>query len=300
MEKNYDETFLARWIAGELTPTELEQFEKSPEYSEYAKINEGADRLIAPSYDRQAAWKTLREQTIEKPTTPTRKLFPVWGYGIAASVVLILGYFLFFSQTQYRTGTGETLTVELPDGSRAYLNAESSLSYSSNSWDEKRTIKLQGEAQFEVNKGVPFKVETAEGDIQVLGTVFLVSARTEFLDVKCFEGRVQVDLPEKTYTLNKSEGVQASGKTIFSYGTDLSEAPWLRQESAFESTPILQVVMEIERQFDITIGPKALLPKSSFTGRFNHTDVSLALHTVFDALEIKYTFDGNNNVTIKK
>jgi hypothetical protein len=73
------------------------------------------------------------------------------------------------------TANGETYKVQLPDGSMVWLNATSSISYSTdmNRLSE-RQVKLSGEAYFEVAKlnHVPFAVITDKQKVEVLGTHF--------------------------------------------------------------------------------------------------------------------------------
>ena len=78
-----------------------------------------------------------------------------------------------------RIPRGMSRRLVLPDGSRVWLNAESSLSYpGSFGGRERREVTLQGEAYFEVAPDSlhPFVVETAALQTQVLGTSFNVRA----------------------------------------------------------------------------------------------------------------------------
>src|SRR5690606_24206533 len=80
------------------------------------------------------------------------------------------------------TPHGGTYGVTLPDGSKVWLNAGSTLTYPSRFNAEERVVSLEGEAYFEVRKsqtpagGMPFRVFTKGQTIEVLGTVFNVSA----------------------------------------------------------------------------------------------------------------------------
>ena len=59
MERHYsDDTFLARWAAGELSPQELEAFKKSKDYPVFKKINDASLLLETPTYDNQAFMTT--------------------------------------------------------------------------------------------------------------------------------------------------------------------------------------------------------------------------------------------------
>ena len=48
-----DNTFLARWISGELTPEELANFKTSEDYPLFEKINNTTQNLETPAYDKQ-------------------------------------------------------------------------------------------------------------------------------------------------------------------------------------------------------------------------------------------------------
>lgn len=77
------------------------------------------------------------------------------------------------------TDKGETYTLILPDKSKVWLNAASSLTYSASLNEQGlRKVKLQGEAYFEIfkDKAHPFIVETDEQQIEVLGTHFNVNS----------------------------------------------------------------------------------------------------------------------------
>lgn len=77
------------------------------------------------------------------------------------------------------TGKGETYVLTLPDKSKVWINAASSLSYSASLYDHGlRKVKLQGEAYFEIFKdsGHPFVVQTDKQKIEVLGTHFNVNS----------------------------------------------------------------------------------------------------------------------------
>ncbi|MEM7086185.1 MAG: FecR domain-containing protein [Bacteroidota bacterium] len=301
MEKNYDDTFLARWIAGELTPEELIEFQKSPEYSEYEKINEGANRFEAPSYDRQQALENLRQQTTRKTSSKTRRLFPAWGYVAAASVLLLLGYFFVFpQQTTISTAVGEHKVVVLPDGSEVALNTTSEVQFNKKHWDKERSLKLHGEAQFTVNQGSEFTVTTSQGTVLVLGTQFMVNAQNDYFDVQCYEGKVQVNLPSSEFTLVRGQSIRVQNGEVFSYQNSNSQAPWLNDESRFQNTPILEVIRTLEHQFDLKITGKEKLTNQNFTGGFSHNNLQTAVKTVFDAMEIKYTFEEINQVSIQK
>jgi len=72
----------------------------------------------------------------------------------------------------------ETYQVQLPDGSKVWLNAASSLQFPSRFTGQNREVYLTGEAYFEVatDKQHPFMVRTANAQLEVLGTSFNLRA----------------------------------------------------------------------------------------------------------------------------
>jgi transmembrane sensor len=81
---------------------------------------------------------------------------------------------------------GQKSKIVLPDGSIAWLNASSSLSYSRSFNESDRTIDLKGEAFFEVarNTSKPFIVNSENLATTALGTSFNIQAYPEQNDVR--------------------------------------------------------------------------------------------------------------------
>jgi len=83
--------------------------------------------------------------------------------------------------------------VELPDGSIAYLNNDSSIEFDRNF--DQRIVKQDGEVFFDVRKGdSPFIVKTELGEIRVLGTKFNVRSDNNELEVEVQEGTVELKI----------------------------------------------------------------------------------------------------------
>lgn len=132
---------------------------------------------------------------------------------VAASVAILLvcslgGYFtgqnqLFDSSIEEQLimnrvimGKGSKGSVTLPDGTTAWLNANSMLIYPEQFSDNKRSVKLEGEGYFEVvrNEKAPFFVETDGMIVNVLGTHFNVKnyENKETIETTLLSGEVEV------------------------------------------------------------------------------------------------------------
>jgi len=83
---------------------------------------------------------------------------------------------------QIITTKGQKSQIILSDGTKVWLNSETTMKYPSAFNEMKREVFLEGEAFFEVQqKGnkIPFVVKTSEIDIKVLGTSFNVMAYSD-------------------------------------------------------------------------------------------------------------------------
>ena len=89
---------------------------------------------------------------------------------------------------------GGEFSLELADGTRVWLNAESRLRYPVAFTGKERKVEMEGEVYFEVakNKEKPFIVTVNGVDIRVLGTSFNVSAYQEEVVTTLVEGKVQL------------------------------------------------------------------------------------------------------------
>lgn len=102
------------------------------------------------------------------------------------------------------TPRGGQYQVELPDGSKVWLNAASSLKYPTFFSGKERIVELTGEAYFEVakNKNMPFKVKVNNMEVAVLGTHFNIMAynNENTVNTTLLEGSVKVITPTSSKT----------------------------------------------------------------------------------------------------
>ena len=306
MENHFkDSTFLARWISGEITPEELNDFKNSKDYQALNKINEASKLLETPSYNSEALFNSLKTKinTKQQDKVPTVvKLIPTWVYGIAASLVLAFGLFYYLNTNKhFETSFSEQLAVVLPDDSRVLLNANSQLDFKSRNWDNNRVLNLNGEAFFDVEKGAKFKVLTQQGIVEVLGTEFNVISRDDYFEVQCLEGKVRVEslTANKETILLPGKAIRILNKTAEEWDFILIDEPnWLLGESTFMNTPIAQVLLSIENQYNVHFDTSNIDLSKRFTGGFTHKDLNLALKTVFVPMEISYTSNGKNQIIL--
>lgn len=301
MEKKYDDTFLARWLANELTENELKDFESSEDYNAYKQIIETLEEVETPAYNVEENFtKTL--QKIQNEKKKSKKVIPLWLLSTAASIALLITvYFGFFANNEvvYYAEAKEQVEFALPDNSEVVLNSTSKITYKKD-FIKNRTLNLDGEAFFKVQKGSKFTVESDNGEVSVLGTKFKVNTRNNIYHVTCFEGKVLVVTKTKdSVYLTKNQSFRIVNDKQESFEVSNTEPTWINNESRFSNMPILLVVEELERQFNIQVKGKQNLPKELYSGSFSHSNANIAIASIFKAMDIKYTLEANGNVTVK-
>lgn len=304
MEQNYDETFLARWINNELSQEELDKFEQSPDFLLYQKIAEKSSLLETPNFEKAKVFGAIQGtiQSQEKPKGKVRTLFPKWMYAAAASVVILLGVFYFFNlKTNYETNFGEQLAIMLPDDSEVILNSKSKISFAKRNWENNRQVTLDGEAFFKVQKGSSFTVKTPQGTVTVLGTQFNVATYKDFIEVRCFEGKVSVATTKAEKILTQGNAFRQIKATPVESWTFTNTTPgWRKGESSFTSIPLKYVIAALEKQYQIQIIAKDIDVDQKFSGSFTHKNLQIALQTVFVPMKIGVTFTDEKTVSLVK
>lgn len=299
MEKySQDETFLARWISGELSLEELNEFKKSKDYPVLKRINDASQRLEAPKFDQQNLFNKLEQHKTNRLQQEKRtiKLIPNWAIAVAASVVIAFGLFYFLTaESHYNTGFGQQLAVMLPDRSQVQLNSNSDLDFKSLNWKNNREINLEGEAFFDVEKGKSFKLHTEEGVVEVLGTEFNVISRANYFEVRCLEGKVKVSSKDANdeVVLLAGNAVRIVNNKLEKWDYNISEPNWLIGESTFQNTPLSQVIISLENQFGVTFDTSNVNLSERFTGGFTHKNLNLAIKTVMTPMDISYSVVDN-------
>lgn len=297
-----DDTFLARWLAGELNEEELRKLKARPDYPGLQKAVDNLGRMEAPKMDTRAGYEALkaaREQRRKQPqaAVPMQavRTRPAWLkplLAVAATVALVLAaWWLFPTATpDYYVDAGmPSATANLEDGSTVEINAASSLNFSIS--ENQRSAELVGEAYFDVAKSdVPFLITTELGEVSVVGTSFNVYSRGDSMRVSVNSGRVKVKFsgrpkefilePGQAATLTTNE---TANQASF---TEEQDFDWRYKRSVFINQPLQEVLDELGRQYDLTIVRPATLNESEhYDITFPNDQLGRALTAVFGAVE---------------
>ncbi|MDW3190987.1 MAG: FecR domain-containing protein [Cytophagales bacterium] len=292
-----DETFLARWMADEVTPEEKATFEATEDGRYFVSLKKASEGLKAPTYDVEAEWSKLKSRNAEGKQAKQIWLSPTLRWSVAASVVILIGAFFLLAGTKtIRAPYGQHQLATLPDGSKVRLNSGSVLSYNKLDWMWSREVTLeQGEAFFEVEKGNEFRVATPEGTVTVLGTTFNVDLFEDKFRVICYTGKVAVASGDFSQELRPGYGVVLQdGEVIDQELVGATATPgWMRGVIRLRKVTFKEVLSSLERTFNMEVlNQDPSLDTLKFTGTYP-MNPEIALKLVLEPLNISYSFEAS-------
>lgn len=297
MQKEY---LIKKWLDNELTLEEEIAFKASDDYSFLINVTHDLkDVKLKATFNEELEFSKLKGKIELKKNKKKKVISLKFMSKVAAIFVLSLcSFFYFTSKKNITTLRGETTVFELPDKSRATVDALSSIKLKRFNWN--RNITLDGEAFFEVEKGKKFTVTTNAGAVEVLGTKFNVIARDNYFETTCYEGRVLVTYKESKKILNAGDQfLVIDHKIITTKNTKKTLKEWSSNKSIFKSTPIKYVFKEFERHYKTKI-KGTFNTNEIFTGSFVHDDKNLALKSITLALNLKVKQYNNTIILSKK
>jgi ferric-dicitrate binding protein FerR (iron transport regulator) len=159
------------------------------------------------------------------------------------------------------TPKGGQYQLELPDGSKVWLNASSSLRFPTAFVGKERDVELSGEGYFDIshNAKLPFHVRVNDLDVQVLGTQFNVNAYNDepTLKTTLINGSVMVSSQTlKKFTVLKpgQQGVLNKSELLVNKDVDIDEVvAWKNGQFMFTSTRLDQIMKQISRWYDVEV-----------------------------------------------
>lgn len=192
------------------------------------------------------------------------------------------------------TPSGGEFQLILPDGSRVWLNASSSLRYPSNFSGAERLVELSGEAYFEVKKDTshPFMVLSGGQKITVLGTHFNVNSYPEELGITTalLEGSVLLSNGLASKRLLPGERSRNDGKNIQISRGDLSQdVAWKNGYFEFSDTDLKTVMRQISRWYGLRVSYAGKMPTKRFTGKIHRNLKLSGALKILSYFEVKFT-----------
>jgi transmembrane sensor len=195
---------------------------------------------------------------------------------------------------------GGEYQLVLPDGSRVWLNAASSITYPNVFSGNNRIVQLTGEAYFEVARDAsrPFIVSTGGMQVQVLGTAFnlMAYADEDVIEATLVKGAIRVIKGDQSKRI--SPGEQASlpnGKQEFDISDpDIEQVlAWKEGEFSFEGNDIKVIMRQIARWYDVQVVYQGDLSKVSLLGVISRKENANQLLEILEKTgKVHFNIDG--------
>ncbi len=202
-----------------------------------------------------------------------------------------------------RTPRGGQYKLVLPDGTRVWLNASSSIKYPV-LFDKVRSVEMNGEAYFEVahQPDRPFVVQTNDVTVHVTGTHFNVSAYDEepAVSTTLLEGSVIVESGGVAKTLKPGQQISKDHQGNIRINTvDVESAvAWKNGLFSFDGEEISVIMRQLSRWYDIEVYHEGKVPRRLFSGKvFRNLHLSETLK-VLELSNVRFRLEGRKLTVI--
>lgn len=203
------------------------------------------------------------------------------------------------------TPRGGEYQLVLPDGSKVWLNAASSIKFPTRFEGKERTVFLHGEAYFEVakNKQMPFYVKL-DNDIavEVTGTHFNIMGYSDETEIKTTleEGSVKVTHKNNTVLLSPSKQatMKRGDESLAVSNADVAkELAWKNGMIEFEGEALPYIMRQLGRWYDVNINFANGIPKGTYKGAIRRQAPLSDVLEILKLAGVKFKME-NKNLTV--
>ena len=257
-------------------------------------------------------WQKLESKIQAKKLVHKRGLKYIKPFSIAASIVLLISFGVYFlnfnNKIIHKTNYGEILNLKLQDGSTVTLNSNSSLSYYKT---DSRKVWLTGEAFFQVEKKIAsnakFWVVTKDLSVEVFGTSFNVSTKKKKTDVFLEEGKIWLKLnngvnkkmiPGNYISYSSERNEVLEDKNIFN---PVIKTSWKDGSLLFENLSLEKAMEKIEETYGYSAVFKDDISKNTLiTGAVPITNIDICIKAIEKSVNVLIIKKENNLIISKK
>lgn len=284
--------------------------QKQPDQSDYTAVIKtdiapGSNKAVLTlddgtkiSLDDASTGEVARQSGIRVTKTADGKLI----YDASARPAELLGAKGSPAYNTITTPRGGQYEVILPDGTKVWLNAASSLKYPAWFTGAERRVELRGEAYFEVahNDAMPFRVAAAGQIVEVLGTHFNINSYSDEPAVKTtlLEGSVKVSSLNTGSAVFLKPGEQSAlaGHKLAVAAVDAGNAvAWKNGLFRFHNSDVKSVMRQYSRWYDVEVEFAGEVPSIRLWGEVYRTvDASKALE-ILSYFNLKYEIVQKND-----
>lgn len=188
-----------------------------------------------------------------------------------------------------KAGIGTVSELYLPDGTKVWLNAGSSLSFPVSFTGQTRNVKLNGEAYFEVarNEEMPFILTSGKLHVQVLGTAFNVNNYNDVTEVVLTHGKVKLSSNIHSHSTDLgtlTPGYRAVYKNNDSKAliekTDVEKyTAWIKGQMIFRDDAMSEIIRRLSRWYNVEfVIADAEINEYVYTATFTNESLAQVLY----------------------
>jgi len=204
-----------------------------------------------------------------------------------------------------QTPRGGQYNITLPDGSKVWLNAASSLKYPVVFKGKERRVEITGEAYFEIARDIsrPFKVQLNQMEVEVLGTHFNINGYNdeEAVRTTLLEGRVKLITADQDSYLKPGQQAQLkpSGEFKILNDVNLEETiAWKDGNFQFENSDIYSVMRQLSRWYDVEVSYEGSINKHFIGGISRDVKLSQVLSMLQQTAEVNFKIEGKKVIVM--
>ena len=196
------------------------------------------------------------------------------------------------------------INLTLSDGSKVWLNSESSLRFPVNFVGKERRVEITGEAYFEVvhNASMPFHVSFNGNDVQDLGTHFNINAYTDEIVGKTtlLEGSVKIASLKTNSSITMSPGEQVKvndeGRMEINKSPDLvSIMAWKNGKFIFQDMDLRSIMRQLARWYNVDVIYKGNISNEEYVGIISRdVNISEILKMLETTSDLKFDIVGKS------
>lgn len=203
------------------------------------------------------------------------------------------------------TPRGGKYRLTLPDGSKVWMNAESSLRYPTAFNSNTREVMLTGEAYFEIahNPSQPFHVSVKDMKVEVLGTHFDIMAydNEPAIATTLVEGSVRINSSSQQIQLTPGQQAEQdnSGKLRVFDDVNIQQVlAWKNDYFQFNGDKLDKLMRQIERWYDVSAVYKGTIPDRKFGGKISRSSSLADVLKVLELSDVKFRVEGKTITVI--
>lgn len=197
--------------------------------------------------------------------------------------------------------------VNLPDGTKVWLNSLSSIRFPTVFQGAYRKVEITGEVYFEVARKAqqPFKVKINENtEVEVIGTHFNVNAYTDeaSINTTLLEGSVKVNAFSKVQMLSPGQQAQvrsaSTGIKLIKQADVMHAMAWKNGAFSFTDADLATVMRQLARWYDVEVDYEGAIPAGEFNGKISRNLTLGQVLKVLTLTRVKYRIENGNKIII--